>query len=137
MHGLDRFIHAQQGRYEPALAELRAGRKTGHWIWFVLPQLRGLGRSAMAHDYGIADRGEAAAYLAHPLLGMRLRDCVTAMLGHRGRSAASILGDVDAMKFRSCLTLFDAVSDAPDNLFRQALDCFYGGQPDAATLALL
>ena len=137
MDGLDRFIHAQQGRYEHALAELCAGRKTGHWIWFVLPQLRGLGRSAMAHDYGIAGRDEAAAYLAHPLLGTRLRDCVAAMLGHEGRSATSILGDVDAMKFRSCLTLFDVVSDAPDNLFRQALDRFYGGQPDATTLALL
>jgi uncharacterized protein (DUF1810 family) len=137
MDGLDRFMHAQQGSYEQALAELRAGRKTGHWIWFVLPQLRGLGRSAMAHDYGIEGPDEAAAYLAHPLLGTRLRDCVSAMLAHDGRTAASILGEVDAMKFRSCLTLFDAVSQAPDNLFRQALERFYDGQPDGATLALL
>lgn len=137
MDGLDRFMHAQQGSYEQALAELRAGRKTGHWIWFVLPQLRGLGRSAMAYDYGIEGSDEAAAYLAHPLLGTRLRDCVSAMLAHDGRTAASILGEVDAMKFRSCLTLFDAVSQAPDNLFRQALERFYDGQPDGATLALL
>ena len=135
MDGLERFVSAQEGNYEQALAELRAGRKTSHWIWFVLPQLRGLGRSSMAQQYGIADRTEAEAYLAHPLLGERLRECVRAMLAHRGQTAASILGDVDAMKFRSCLTLFDAVS--PDDCFRQALDAFYGGERDPATLALL
>jgi uncharacterized protein (DUF1810 family) len=135
MDSLERFVDAQQGHYEQALDELRAGRKTGHWIWFVLPQLRGLGRSAMANHYGIAGRTEAQAYLAHPLLGERLRDCVQVMLGHTGRSAVSILGDVDAMKFRSCLTLFDAVSTEP--LFGQALDAFYGGERDPATLALL
>ena len=132
---LDRFVQAQTGVYEQALAELRVGSKTGHWIWFVLPQLRGLGRSSMAHEYGIAGRAEAEAYLAHPLLGARLKESVTAMLTHMGRSAVSILGDVDAMKFRSCLTLFDAVSD--DDLFRQALDAFYGGESDPATLTLL
>lgn len=132
---LERFVEAQAGRYEQALAELKAGRKSGHWIWFVLPQLRGLGRSAAAHEYGIADRAEAQAYLAHPLLGERLRDCVQAMLAHSDRSAISVLGDVDALKFRSCLTLFHAVSDEP--LFRRALDAFYDGQPDEATLALL
>ena len=132
---LDRFVQAQAGRYEQALAELRAGRKTSHWIWFVLPQLRGLGRSAMAHEYGIADRAEAEAYLAHPLLGERLKESVRATLTHSGHPVAAILGDVDALKFRSCLTLFDAVSDDP--LFRQALDVFYDGKPDAATLALL
>ncbi|MBW8755972.1 MAG: DUF1810 domain-containing protein [Burkholderiales bacterium] len=132
---LDRFVQAQAGRYDQALAELKAGRKTGHWIWFVLPQLRGLGRSAAAHEYGIADRAEAEAYLAHPLLGERLKESVRAMLTHADRPAISILGDIDALKFRSCLTLFDAVSDDP--LFRQALDAFYDGQPDPATLALL
>jgi len=137
MDTLDRFVRAQQGSYNQALAELRAGRKTGHWIWFVLPQLRGLGRSATAHEYGIAGRAEAEAYLTHPLLGARLRECVQAVLAHTDRSAARMLGDVDAMKFRSCLTLFDAVSDSADNLFRQALDAFYDGEPDAATLALL
>jgi uncharacterized protein (DUF1810 family) len=135
MNTLDRFVQAQEGHYEQALAELKAGRKTSHWIWFVLPQLRGLGRSAMAHEYGIVDHAEAEAYLAHPLLGARLRECVQALLAHPGRSAASILGDVDALKFRSCLTLFDAVS-GPDNLFSEALDAFYAGEPDTATLAL-
>ena len=132
---LDRFVSAQQGRYDDALGELQRGRKTGHWIWFVLPQLRGLGRSPMAHEYGLAGRAEAAAYLAHPVLGERLRDCVRALLTHQGRSAASIVGDVDAMKLRSCLTLFEAVSADP--LFGRALDAFYGGERDAATLARL
>jgi len=135
MDTLDRFVRAQQGIYDQALTELRAGRKTGHWIWFVLPQLRGLGRSSTAHEYGIAGRSEAEAYLAHPLLGARLRECVQAVLTHANRTAVRILGDVDAMKFRSCLTLFDAVTD--DDLFRQALDAFYDGERDAATLALL
>lgn len=135
MDSLDRFILAQQGNYEQALAELKAGRKTSHWIWFVLPQLRGLGRSSMAHEYGIAGRAEAEAYLAHPLLGERLRECVRAMLAHSGQPAESVLGSIDALKFRSCLTLFDAVSTDP--LFGQALDMFYGGERDAATLALL
>lgn len=135
MSTLERFVRAQEGRYGQALAELQAGRKTGHWIWFVLPQLRGLGRSTTAHEYGLDGRAEAQAYLAHPLLGARLRECVQAMLAHRGRSAVSILGDVDALKFRSCLTLFDAVST--EALFGQALDAFYGGERDPATLALL
>lgn len=135
MDSLERFVQAQQGHYEQALAELRAGRKTSHWIWFVLPQLRGLGRSAMAHQYGIAGRSEAEAYLAHPLLGERLRECVRVMLAHSGESATDILGGIDAMKFCSCLTLFDAVSTEP--LFGQALDMFYGGERDPATLALL
>ena len=134
---LDRFLRAPQAQYATALAELRAGHKTSHWIWFVLPQLRVLGRSAMAHQYGLADRVEAQAYLAHPVLGARLAECVEAMLAHRHTTAAQVLGDIDAIKFRSCLTLFDAVSAAPDNLFRQALDVFYRGEPDAATLALL
>lgn len=135
MSTLDRFVRAQQGHYDQALAELRAGRKTSHWIWFVLPQLRGLGRSLMAHEYGLDGRAEAEAYLTHPLLGSRLRECMQAMLAHRDRPAASILGDIDALKFRSCLTLFDAVSS--ETLFGQALDAFCGGERDTATLALL
>src|ERR1043165_2359075 len=104
MEGLERLISAQEGHYEQALAELRAGRKTSHWIWFVLPQLRGLGRSSMAQHYGVTNRAEAEAYLSHPLLGERLRECVRAMLAHSGEPAASILGDIDAMKFPSCPT---------------------------------
>ena len=137
MDPLNRFVRAQSSHYAQALAELRAGRKTGHWTWFVLPQLRGLSRSATAHEYGIAGRAEAVAYLAHPRLGARRHETVRAMLAHANRPAASILGDVDAMKFRSCLTLFDAVSGTPTNVFRQSLDAFYGGQPDPATLAML
>lgn len=137
MDTLDRFIRAQDGHYEQALAELRAGRKSSHWIWFVLPQLRGLGRSPMALAYGITGRVEAQAYLDHPVLGERLRTCVQALLAHTGRSAVDILGDIDAMKCRSCLTLFDAVSPSAGNVFGEALHAFYGGEPDAATLALL
>jgi len=140
MQTLDRFLHSQSGgrgaTYEQALAELRAGWKTSHWIWYVLPQLRALGRSATAREYGLADRAEAAAYLSHPVLGPRLLECVSAMLAHEHLRAEEILGAVDAMKFRSCLTLFESVAPEP-GLFRQALEHFYGGQRDALTLELL
>jgi len=133
---LDRFVRAQDRDYAQALAELKAGRKRTHWIWYILPQLRELGRSAMAREYGIAGRAEAAAYLAHPVLGPRLVACVHAILGHADRTAVEILGEVDAMKFRSCLTLFHAV--APDEpCFAKALKVFYQGQPDAETLRRL
>lgn len=133
---LQRFVQAQQGDYAQALAELRAGRKTSHWIWYVLPQLRGLGSSPRSQHYGLAGRDEAAAYAAHPLLGPRLVACVQAMLSHPGLGARQILGEVDALKFRSCLTLFAEV--APDEpCFGQALERFYGGQRDPATLRLL
>lgn len=133
---LDRFVRAQEGVFDGALAELAAGRKRGHWIWFVLPQLRGLGRSAMAHAYGLDGRAEAAAYAAHPVLGPRLVACVRALLGHRDRSAVAMLGDVDALKFRSCLTLFAAAAPG-EPVFREALGVFFAGEPDARTLALL
>lgn len=133
---LDRFVSAQEGAYARALAELAAGRKTSHWIWYVLPQLRGLGRSSMARTYGIAGAEEAAAYLAHPLLGPRLVECVITVLGHAERSAVEIFGDVDAMKFRSCLTLFAAVAPE-ESAFADALAAFYRGQPDEETLRLL
>lgn len=137
---LDRFLEAHAGRhgptYDEALAELRAGRKTSHWIWFVLPQLRALGRSQMARAYGIADLAEAQAYAAHPVLGPRLVACARAMLSHPDKSAEAILGPVDALKFRSCLTLFEKA--APDEpAWGQALECFYGGTRDEATLAAL
>jgi uncharacterized protein (DUF1810 family) len=140
MQTLDRFLHAQSGgrgaTYEQALSELRAGWKTSHWIWYMLPQLRALGRSATAREYGLADRAEAVAYLSHPVLGPRLLECVSAMLAHEHLRAEEILGAVDAMKFRSCLTLFESV--APEQgLFRQTLERFYGGQRDALTLELL
>ena len=132
----ERFIRAQERDYPQALAELEAGRKTTHWIWYVLPQLRSLGRSQMAREYGIADRAEAQAYWAHPVLGPRLVRCVEAMLSHPNRSAVEILGEVDAMKVRSCLTLFAHVAPG-EPAFAKALETFYEGRPDEQTLRLL
>jgi uncharacterized protein (DUF1810 family) len=133
---LDRFVRAQARVYRQALRELEAGRKETHWMWFVLPQLRGLGQSHMAVEYGIADLGEAVAYAAHPVLGLRLRACVSAALAHRDAGAVAVFGAVDAMKFRSCLTLFaEAVPE--ESCFREALEAFYGAEPDGITLGLL
>lgn len=135
-HDLARFVDAQAGTYEQALAELRAGRKRGHWIWFILPQFAGLGTSAMSARYAIGSLDEARAYLAHPVLGARLRECVSALCAHGGRSAAEILGDIDAMKLRSCLTLF-AVASEQDPLFTGALARFFEGRADERTLSLI
>ena len=134
---LERFVRAQDRDYSTALGELSAGRKRTHWIWFVLPQLRGLGHSQEAQDFGIANAEEAAAYFAHPVLGPRLVECVHTMLHHSPRvGATAILGSLDAVKFRSCLTLFSQV--APDEpSFAKALTAFYGDQPDYQTLRLL
>jgi uncharacterized protein (DUF1810 family) len=136
-HGLERFVAAQAGVYAQALAELEAGSKRSHWMWFIFPQLAGLGRSAMAQHYAIASRAEASAYLAHPLLGPRLAECTAVMLRHAGVAAERILGPVDAQKFHSSMTLFDAVAGEAEPRFAAALDAFYGGQRNAATLALL
>ena len=133
---LERFLRAQEHCYAQALAELSAGQKRTHWMWYVLPQLRDLGRSQMAREYGIVDRAEARCYVAHPILGRRLVECVTALLGHKDRSASEILGEVDAMKFRSCLTLFGEVAPT-EAIFAMALAAFYQGKPDAETLRLL
>lgn len=133
---LERFVAAQDGVYDAALAELRAGRKTGHWIWFVFPQVAGLGRSEMSRIYAIGSLAEARAYLAHSILGPRLRECVAAVLATRGRSANEMLGSIDAVKLRSSMTLFlRADPDSP--AFRAVLDRFYNGRPDAATDAIL
>jgi uncharacterized protein (DUF1810 family) len=133
---LDRFVQAQAAHYADALAELRAGRKRTHWSWYVLPQIAGLGASAMSVRYALSGLAEARAYLAHPLLGTRLRECVAAMTIHAGRSAAAILGDIDALKFHSCVTLFARVAE-PDSPFHRALAQYFAGTPDAATLAIL
>ena len=130
-----RFVEAQDGVYATALAELNAGEKRSHWMWFVFPQIEGLGLSAMAQHYAIRSRAEARDYLAHSLLGPRLRECTKAMLGHSDRPAEAILGTVDALKFRSSMTLFDAAE--PDTCFARALDAFYRGARDERTLALL
>lgn len=135
-YNLQRFVEAQARDYPVALGELRAGHKTTHWIWYVLPQLRRLGRSARATFYGIGNLEEARAYLAHPVLGPRLVECVAAMNARDGRTAVEILGSIDAQKFRSCLTLFLAVDPANAG-FREALEKYFGGTPDQATLDLL
>jgi uncharacterized protein (DUF1810 family) len=133
---LDRFVDAQAAWYATALEELRAGRKRTHWIWFVFPQLAGLGRSEASRKYGISGIAEARAYLAHPLLGPRLLEAVEAMLGHRGATAQSILGDLDAMKFRSCLTLF-ARARPTERVITSALEYFFPQGEDAKTVQLL
>jgi uncharacterized protein (DUF1810 family) len=133
---LDRFVEAQASAYDTALAELRSGRKRSHWIWYVLPQLRGLGRSEMSVRYGLQSLDEAKAYLAHPVLGHRLRECVRALNALPGGDAVAVLGGIDAIKLRSCLTVFAEASER-DSSFREALDKYFSGQPDAATLSLL
>jgi uncharacterized protein (DUF1810 family) len=135
-HDLQRFVAAQDTVYDQVRAELAAGRKTSHWMWFVFPQLKALGRSSTAQHYGIADRAEALAYWQHPLLGERLRHCTSLVVGVDGRSVHQIFGSPDDLKFRSCMTLFAAV--APDEpVFAQALQKYFGGVPDARTLELL
>lgn len=135
---LERFVAAQDGVYSTVLAELRAGAKRSHWIWFVFPQMRGLGRSVTAQKYGITSLAEAKAYLAHPVLGPRLRECAELLAAHTGRSATQILGHPDDLKVRSSMTLFaQAAAGADDAVFRTVLDVFYDGQDDPATLQLL
>lgn len=133
---LERFVEAQSGDYEQALRELRGGRKYGHWIWYILPQMRGLGMSSTSAHYGIGSLDEAREYLAHPILGPRLRECVEAVAMHAGSSATEIFGSLDAMKFRSCLTLFAEAENGP-SLFTQALAQFFNNQRDPRTLELL
>ena len=149
----------QDGTYARAVAELRAGAKVSHWMWFVFPQVAGLGRSAMAREYAISAVAEARAYLAHPVLGPRLRECARVVASTEGRSAARIFGPVDAMKLRSSMTLFAAADtpaagtpaasigearageeragEAGQNVFRSVLAKHFGGEPDEATLARL
>jgi uncharacterized protein (DUF1810 family) len=124
-------VDAQAGVHERALAELRAGHKQGHWMWFVFPQISGLGSSPMSQHYAINSLKEARAYLAHPLLGARLRDCTQAVLAVEGRSAHDIFDAPDDLKFRSSMTLFDAA--APDDIFRAALDKYFAGEGDPLT----
>ena len=133
---LERFVTAQGPNLDGVLAELRRGRKTSHWMWFVFPQLRGLGRSEMARLYGVESLDEARAYLAHPVLGLRLRACVDALLSAERRSAREVFGEVDALKLRSSMTLFHRAEPA-ESRFRVVLDRFFGGRLDAATDELL
>lgn len=133
---LQRFVDAQDRVFDQALAELRAGRKRSHWMWFVFPQIRGLGRSGMAWDFGIASRAEAEAYLKHPVLGARLRACCQALLDVEGRSALQILGSPDDLKCRSSLTLFAGVA-RDDDIFERVLQKYFGDERCDATLDFL
>ena len=135
-HNLQRFVDAQDPGFEAVLAELRAGSKTSHWMWFIFPQLRGLGRSPTAQYYGIGSLEEAGAYLLHDRLGPRLGQCVEAVVRWAGtRTPEQILGPIDALKLKSCLTLFEAANG--DGPFGPALDSLYAGARDQQTLALL
>lgn len=133
---LQRFLDAQEQVFNNVLNELKRGRKSGHWIWFIFPQLKGLGRSSMSEFYGISSLDEARAYLHHPVLGTRLIQCAELVMAVQGSDAEDIFGEVDAMKFRSCMTLF--AQAAPENrVFTSALEKYFGGEPDGVTLSSL
>ncbi len=141
--GLERFVDAQSGAlgsrfgdYGQALQELQAGQKRTHWMWYVLPQLRGMGTSEMSFLFGLESPEEAKAYLQHPLLGRRLHECVQAARRHKGATPEQIFGPVDAIKFRSCLSLFKSVA-GPESLFAEALKDFYQGRDDEITFRLM
>jgi uncharacterized protein (DUF1810 family) len=135
-HNLNRFLEAQEGDYDRALGEIRSGRKRSHWMWYVFPQIEGLGFSPMSRRYSIKSRAEAEAYLGSPVLGPRLVECAEAALAVEGRSALDVFGSPDDMKLRSCATLFAQVSPA-GSVFRRLLDKYFEGKPDEATLRLL
>lgn len=132
---LNRFVQAQNPVYRDVLGELTRGRKQSHWMWFVFPQVAGLGLSAMSQHYAIGSGAEAEAYLAHPVLGPRLIECTRLVLAVEGRTINAILGSPDDAKFRSSMTLFDALSDEP--VFGEALTRYFAGEHDAATLDIL
>ena len=134
-HTLNRFVEAQDRVYEGVLDEIAMGQKTSHWMWFIFPQLRELGHSANDKRFGIETKAEARAYVEHPLLGARLKECVNLLLSQRNSEIHDILGSPDDLKLRSCLTLFSTLSENP--CFKRALERFYAGKTDAATLQLL
>ena len=136
INSLNRFLEAQDRMYQTALSEIKSGRKYSHWIWFIFPQLRGLGRSNMAYTYGISGIKEAKEYLAHPILSARLIEITEALLTHKGKNIYAIMGDTDAMKLKSSMTLFAHISEE-GSVFHQVLDCFYNNSPDAYTLSLI
>lgn len=134
--GLERFVEAQATVYHTVVAELAMGHKETHWMWFIFPQLKELGRSPMAKYFGIESMDEARAYVAHPVLGSRLVECTKLLLAQRNANAYEILGSPDDVKFRSCMTLF-SVAVPKESVFKQALDNFFAGKADEATLKLL
>ena len=133
---LQRFVDAQSAVFAEVQAELKAGVKTSHWMWFIFPQIQGLGTSGIAKRYAIASRDEAKAYLEHPVLGLRLKSCARLALAVEGRSSVDIFGHIDSLKFRSSMTLFAEVSPG-DPIFSDALKKYFGGEPDVMTLRLL
>ena len=137
INDLQRFLSAQENDYEIALRELTEGEKRSHWMWYIFPQLRGLGRSGMAQFYGIADISEAKAYLENPLLKERLIACCKALLLHKDKSAFRIMGDIDAMKLKSSMSLFALVGEEENSIFQQVLQQFYDGEIDTRTLDII
>ncbi|OQA18686.1 MAG: hypothetical protein BWY63_01966 [Chloroflexi bacterium ADurb.Bin360] len=135
-HDLNRFINAQEGVYERALAELKSGQKRSHWMWFIFPQVEGLGQSPTSQYFAIKSVAEARAYLAHPLLGARLRESAEAVLALKGRSASEVFGFPDDLKFRSCMTLFAEIAGA-DSIFAYVLQKVFNDQRDRQTLEFL
>jgi uncharacterized protein (DUF1810 family) len=135
-YDLERFVDAQSRNYETALSELRSGKKRSHWMWYVFPQVEGLGASAMAERYAIKSVAEARAYLAHPVLGPRLLECAAAVVGIEERSATEIFGYPDDLKLRSCATLFAHVSPE-GSLFHRILEKYFDGEPDRQTLQMM
>jgi uncharacterized protein (DUF1810 family) len=135
-YSLSRFVQAQEGRYEQALAEIRNGRKRSHWMWFIFPQYDGLGSSAISNQYAIKSLAEAEAYLRHPVLGPRLLECAEGALGVEGKSASEVFGFPDDLKLRSCATLF-AYASPPGSVFERLLDKYFSGERDDKTLQLL
>ena len=136
---INRFLQAQENSffcgYKQALEEIKNGKKKSHWIWYIFPQLQCLGRSSRAHYYGIADRDEAQRYLEHPILGARIREITEVLLEHKDKTALSILGNVDAIKVRSCMTMFDFLS--PNDIFADVLLSFYNGERCKITLEVM
>ncbi len=134
---LNRFLAAQEHTYAQALAEMQAGKKQTHWMWYVFPQLSELGKSETAHYYGIRNQQEAAAFLAHPVLGKRILEITGAVLLHPSKTPLQLFGHPDNLKFHSSVTLFNRVSNAPENPFATALNTFFEGKPDLATVRIL
>ena len=135
INSLERFLEAQEHKYDIALKEIRAGKKRTHWMWYIFPQLRGLGRSQMAYAYGFNGLEEAKAYLDHPVLSARLIEISEALLEHKDQDIEDILGDIDAMKLCSSMTLFALISE-DDSVFQRVLDYFYDGEIDKLTIKL-
>ena len=135
---INRFIEAQKGAYADyiqALNEIKQGKKISHWVWYIFPQVKGLGHSNMANYYGIVDKEEAKQYLAHEVLGARIREITEALLAHKGKKASDILGNIDAKKVRSCMTMFDCIS--PNDIFAEVIESFYDGKRCKFTLQFM